>query len=71
MKDLFGNDLNLGDIVGFNPPSYKGLTKGKIDKFTPKGVKVLHYNAIYKELQSAFIYSHDCVKALPQASVSN
>lgn len=39
-KDLFGTVLAVNDIVAFNPPKYKGLTKGKITKFTSKGVTV-------------------------------
>ena len=27
-KDLFGKEPKVGDIIVFNPPSYKGLTYG-------------------------------------------
>jgi len=40
MKDFFGNELEIGDEVAFNPPVYKGIVKGTIVKFTPKMVKV-------------------------------
>ena len=40
MKDIFGNDIKLGDIVAFNPPYYKGMIKGWVTAFTPKMVRV-------------------------------
>lgn len=40
MNDIFNNKLEVGDTVAFNPPVYKGLVKGEILKFTPKGVTV-------------------------------
>ncbi len=48
MKDIFGNELFQNDIIAFNPPSYKGLTKGKILGFTPQKVKIeyTHQNRI-------------------------
>jgi len=38
MKDVFGVDLAIGDIVAFNPPRYKGLITGKVVDFTLTGV---------------------------------
>jgi hypothetical protein len=43
MKDIFGKTLEVGDIVAFNPPSYKGLIKGKVLGFTPLKVKIEYY----------------------------
>lgn len=40
MKDIAKKELVEGDIVAFNPPAYKGLSKGKIVGFTPQKVKV-------------------------------
>ena len=40
MKDIFSQELKIGDVVAFNPPHYKGLTKGEVIRFTPKGVRV-------------------------------
>ena len=40
MKDIAGKVLNVGDIVAFNPPHYKGLCRGKVIKFTPLMVTV-------------------------------
>jgi len=40
MKDIFGIELSIGDVVAFNPPRYKGLIKGKVVAFTPKMVRI-------------------------------
>lgn len=38
MRDKIHQKLEIGDLVCFNPPYYKGLVIGKIEKFTPKGI---------------------------------
>lgn len=43
VKDIIGNVLNIGDMVAFNPPYYKGLKTGMVTSFTPKGVRVDGY----------------------------
>jgi uncharacterized protein with PhoU and TrkA domain len=40
MKDILGQELQIGDTVAYNPPAYKGITLGIIRDFTPKGVRV-------------------------------
>ena len=41
MKDLFGIDLELGDLVGLKYNSrYQYIIKGKVIGFTPKKVRV-------------------------------
>jgi hypothetical protein len=40
MNDIFGCPLQIGDVVAFNPPAYKGLVKGKVVGFTAKMIKV-------------------------------
>lgn len=40
MKDIFGQVISIGDVVAFNPPSYKGLIRGKVTGFTPQKVRV-------------------------------
>ena len=40
MKDLLGQELQVGDIVVYNPPVYKGIKLGVIKGFTPKGGRV-------------------------------
>lgn len=44
--DIFGNVLELGDVVAFNTPGYRGLILGTIVKFTPQKLRVQ-----YKESQ--------------------
>ena len=51
--DMFGNVVEIGDEVAFNPPYYKGLCSGKILKFTPQGYRVSHtdyskYTIVYQ-----------------------
>jgi hypothetical protein len=35
--DLFGNIPKVGDVIGFNPPRYKGLVYGTIIGFSKSG----------------------------------
>lgn len=44
MKDIFGNELKLGDKVALNQPGYKWLVVGEIVDFTPKMVKIMYTN---------------------------
>lgn len=37
-KDLFGREPKVGDIIAFNPPSYKGLTYGTCVGFSKAGL---------------------------------
>lgn len=43
-KDLFGNTLEAGNIVGFNIPKYKRLVYGIILKCNDKMIRVLYCN---------------------------
>lgn len=40
MVDIFNREINIGNLVSFNPPSYKGLKIGRVVGFTPQKVKV-------------------------------
>lgn len=44
MKDIFKQELNIGDIVAFNEPNYRGLILGKVFNFTPKQVRISYIN---------------------------
>ena len=72
-KDIFGNELALNDRIAFNPPSYKGLVKGKIVGFTPKGIRVEYYKASYDQNATTVVF--EVVKNLkyvaPDASKIN
>ncbi len=60
MKDFFGQLLQLNDIVAFNQPYYKGLTRGKIIKFTPKGVRVEYVHQNFT--RDTAVFGRDVVK---------
>ncbi len=40
MKDFFDQELNVGDVVAFEEPSYRNLSLGTIVAFTPKQVRL-------------------------------
>lgn len=44
MKDVFGNELALGDTVAFYAPGYRDMIIGTIIKFTTKQVRVEYTN---------------------------
>jgi len=52
--DIFGNEVNIGDCVAFNPPTYKGLVKGTVIKFTPKGFTVTYKHRNYDKTTTVF-----------------
>lgn len=62
MKDFFGRDLNIGDVVAFNAPVYKGLTRGVIEKFTPKGVRVSYEPSGKQFTESTAVSNKNVVK---------
>lgn len=41
MKDLLGQDLQVGDKVVTTTSHYETLSVGYIDSFTPKGARVI------------------------------
>lgn len=58
-KDLYGQPLEIGDPVAFNPPKYKGLMKGTVIGFTPKMVTV-QYQSQFRNADGAFLDKHHC-----------
>ena len=40
MKDLLGNELNIGDMVICTTSKYEELSIGRITRFTPKKAEV-------------------------------
>ena len=52
--DIFGNEVMIGDEVAFNPPTYKGLVKGYVIKFTPKGFGVSYRHQNYEKTTTVF-----------------
>ena len=43
-KDIFGFPVEIGDIVAYNPPKYKGMVIGEIIGFTPQMIKVRNFH---------------------------
>ena len=43
-QDIFDTPIQIGDIVAFNPPQYKGLVKGRVVGFTEKSVRICWAN---------------------------
>ena len=37
-KDILGNIPQIGDIIAFNPPAYKGLVFGEVLSFSKVGL---------------------------------
>jgi len=48
VKDIFGQELVIGDTVAFNPPYYKGMITGTVLSFTPKGIQVVYSDPIFR-----------------------
>lgn len=66
MNDIFKQELAIGDIVAFNPPTYKGLLVGRIIAFTPKMVRVeWNTGAKYDPIRSTVLWPQDTVKKIP------
>ena len=40
--DCMHQEIQIGDWVAFNPPTYKGLEIGKVTKLTPKGCTCIY-----------------------------
>lgn len=58
MKDIAGIKLEENMVVAFNPPTYKGLTLGRVVGFTPKKVK-LEYRDWQGRMEYAYAYPDD------------
>lgn len=61
MKDIVGNPINVGDMVAYNPPHYKGLKTGTVTSFTPKGCRVDGYaiNGVYLHSYLFEVFQHN------------
>lgn len=60
MKDIAGCELMVGDTVAFNRPRYKGLSLGKVIKFTTKMVTV-EYTPYSGSKDTCNVYPSDLV----------
>lgn len=67
MKDVFGNEISVGDVIAFNPPKYwngwsrGSLAIGKVVGFTPKQVRV-EYERSEGVLDTTVKYPHDVAR---------
>lgn len=61
MKDIFGTEIQVGQICAFNPPHYKGLVKGNVLKLTPKQVRVSYKPYGKQSTEDFCIYPSDLV----------
>lgn len=63
--DRFGNVLEIGDEVAFNPPYYKGLAAATVIGFTPQQVRVRYIDSTSPSRpKDAISYGFDMVKNL-------
>lgn len=46
MKDVFGNTLEIGDVVALTPHGVKNLTVGTVVGFTPTRVRVQYMRTL-------------------------
>lgn len=42
MRDFLHQEIKVGDLVAYNPPTYKDMVIGKVKRLTPKGVTCTH-----------------------------
>lgn len=61
-KDILGRELAIGDVVAFNPPTFKGIILGKVIKFTPKMIRVQYRGAWDNDLSDTAVGSKDVIK---------
>lgn len=44
MRDFLHQEIKVGDLVAYNPPTYKDMVIGKVKRLTAKGVTCIHKN---------------------------
>lgn len=42
--DIMGNIPEIGDVIAYNPPGYKGLITTKVIRFSKAGLPIVGYN---------------------------
>ena len=60
MKDIFGQTLEVGDRVAFNPPYYQGLVHARVEGFAPQKVRLAYSHQGRPCLTTAWPF--DCAK---------
>lgn len=67
MKDFFGNDIEVGDIVAFNRPGYKYLVKGTVVKLNKKMLRIAYGEPktwLGNKPKETNEYPTDCIKEI-------
>lgn len=63
MKDVFGNELSVGDTVAFNEPGYTyRLCTGTIVKFTPKKLVIEWFKDKYSPNEKTYKFPEQVAK---------
>lgn len=62
MFDFLGKKLVIGDKVVLMQPHYKNFIKGVVQSITPKRVKIMFFNPIYKEEEFIYKYPDNVIK---------
>ncbi len=64
MKDIFGNELEVGDTVAFNEPDYHNMITGEVLKFTPKMIHIRYTASQHRNPQTTYEYPLNVVKQI-------
>ena len=51
IKDILHQEIQVGDIVAFNPPTYKGLVYGCVIRLSPKGATMKYLDWVGNKLE--------------------
>ena len=60
--DFLGKELIIGDKVIFVKPGYKYFVKGIVQSISPKQLKVMFFNSIYKSDDFTHKYPRELIK---------
>lgn len=58
MKDFFGNDLWIGDIVAYIEPRYRTFQRGKVRKFLGNSLLVIKDNGVLLRFLPDMVVKH-------------
>lgn len=62
MLDFLERELIIGDKVIFVKPGYKYFVKGTVQSISPKQLKVMFFNSIYKQDDFTHKYPSELIK---------
>ena len=61
MKDMLNEPLEIGDIIAFPTPNFRGISIGKITGFTEKRIRVMQLKP-YSFKQNKIIVASESLK---------